>query len=78
MGTKNNPGKFDCYEKAEPDEPMFVLLARDPLAPALVEAWASEHLRRQPAASGFSKYQEVMQCAADMRAWQNSKEKKEQ
>jgi len=40
MGTKNNPGKFDCYEKAEPDEPMFVLLARDPLAGHLVSIWA--------------------------------------
>lgn len=39
MGTKNNPGKFDCYTKAEPDEPMFVLLARDPLAPILVNLW---------------------------------------
>lgn len=29
MGTKNNPGAFDCYANAEPDEPMFVLLARD-------------------------------------------------
>ena len=29
MGTKNNPGKFDCYEHAKPDEPMFVLLGRD-------------------------------------------------
>lgn len=39
MTTKNNPGQFDCYEKAAPDEPMFILLARDPVAPALVEAW---------------------------------------
>ncbi len=40
MGTKNNPGKFDCYHAAEPDEPMFILLARDPLAAKLVELWA--------------------------------------
>lgn len=39
MGTKENPGKFDCYSKAAPDEPMFVLLARDPSAPYLVMAW---------------------------------------
>ena len=25
----------------DPDEPMFVLLARDPLAPILVDLWAS-------------------------------------
>jgi hypothetical protein len=40
MGTKNNPGEFDCYRNAEPDEPMFVLLARDALAPFLVSIWA--------------------------------------
>ena len=39
MGTKNNPGDFDCYTNAEPDEPMFILLARDPLAPFLVALW---------------------------------------
>jgi hypothetical protein len=40
MGTKNNPGTYDCYDKAEPDEPMFVLLARDPTASTFVRAWA--------------------------------------
>lgn len=29
MGTKNNPGEFDCYANAAPDEPMFILLGRD-------------------------------------------------
>ena len=40
MGTKNNPGEFDCYANAQPDEPMFVLLGRDKHAPALVWLWA--------------------------------------
>jgi hypothetical protein len=40
MGTKNNPGKFDCYDDAHPDEPMFVLLGRDPAAGSLVRLWA--------------------------------------
>lgn len=40
MGTKNNPGQFDCYENALPDEPMFVLLARDPDFQDLVQEWA--------------------------------------
>lgn len=40
MGTKLEPGKFDCYANAEPDEPMFVLLGRDALAPSLVNIWA--------------------------------------
>jgi hypothetical protein len=25
MGTKNNPGKFDCYANAEPDSPAAAL-----------------------------------------------------
>ena len=40
MSTKNNPGAYDCYANAEPDEPMFVLLARDELAPRIVAIWA--------------------------------------
>lgn len=40
MGTKNQPGNFDCYANALPDEPMFVLLGRDPLAPFLTQIWA--------------------------------------
>jgi hypothetical protein len=39
MGTKNNPGKYDCYANAEPDEPLFVLLGRDKNAGALVWLW---------------------------------------
>jgi hypothetical protein len=67
MGTKNNPGDFDCYENAEPDEPMFVLLARDPLAPALVYKWAAD----REAARGWSdKVAEAIACAEAMEAWQ--------
>lgn len=40
MGTKNNAGEFDCYANALPDEPMFVLLARDPDFHRLVYEWA--------------------------------------
>jgi len=39
MSTKNNPGQFDCYAKADPDEPLFALLAKDPIAPYLVQIW---------------------------------------
>lgn len=66
MGTKNNPGKYDCYEKADPDEPLFVLLARDPLAPVLVELWAT--LRAQLAGNP-SKVDEARACADAMRRW---------
>ena len=41
MGTKNEPGQFDCFAAAEDDEPMFVLLARDELAASMVAMWAA-------------------------------------
>ena len=41
MGTKQNPSRFDCYAAARPDEEMFVLLDRDPLAPYMVSIWSS-------------------------------------
>lgn len=64
MGTKNNPGEFDCYENAEPNEPMFVLLARDPLAPLLVELWATV---RATLVGDIDKVREAQKCAQDMR-----------
>lgn len=66
MGTKNNPGNYDCYANAGPDEPMFVLLARDERAPALVEAWADTSEKR---GTDPAKVAEARKCAADMRAW---------
>lgn len=56
MGTKNNPAPYDCYANAEPDEPMFILLARDSRAAILVDLWASMSLggwRAALAIAGF-------------------------
>jgi len=39
MGTKHFPGEFDCYAKLDADEPFFVLRAKDPVAPHLVQLW---------------------------------------
>lgn len=35
-----------CLNKARDDELLFVLLARDPAAPATVRAWIDERIRR--------------------------------
>lgn len=45
MGTKQVPGQFDCYANARENEPLFVLLARDPTAYLLVELWADARER---------------------------------
>lgn len=75
MGTKNNPGKFDCYEKAERDEPMFVLLGRDPAASMAVLFWIA--VRRQLRLGGDEKNEEAMTCAHALEAWARSKGKGE-
>lgn len=75
MGTKKNPGEFDCYEAAEDDEPMFVLLARDESAPDLVESWARLRKLRiagerpDRAERDLEKVNEALECAAAMRRW---------
>lgn len=67
MGTKNNPGKFDCYGAAAPDEPMFILLGRDPLAPQLVAIWAA--VAKLVGTKNPEKIAEALQCSNDMRAY---------
>ena len=67
MGTKANPGSFDCYTNAVDDEPMFVLLARDKHAPTLVWLWS---LLRELDSEDASKVTEARDCVEDMLKWQ--------
>lgn len=73
MGSKNEPGKFDCYENAMPDEPMFILLARDPDAPRLVREWADGRMadirasKRPP--SDVAMVDEALKCSEAMEKW---------
>ena len=69
MATKNNPGKFDCYENAKPDEPMFVLLGRDPMAGYLVREWADW---REATGEDPAKLAEARACADALDAWARS------
>jgi hypothetical protein len=66
MGTKNFPGVFDCYAAAKPDEPMFVLLGRDPLAASLVRRWA---VARHHEGESTAKVLEALDCADALEAW---------
>jgi len=73
MGTKANPGQYDCHAKALPNEPMFVLLARDPDFQHIVTHWA---LRREQAinrgerpATDKEMVIEAIQCARDGAKW---------
>lgn len=74
MGSKNKPGDFDCYANAHPDEPMFVLLGRDPCAPILVELWAK---LRQKTGENIEKVAEAVSCALEMSVWASKLGKEE-
>ncbi len=67
MATKNSPGKFDCYDNAEPDEPMFVLLGRDPLASHLVSLWVK--IRKEIGCTEPDKLAEAEACAIALHRW---------
>lgn len=70
MGTKRNPGRFDCYANAEPDEPMFVLLGRDQDAPICVRLWAA--IRRK-CGEKSDQVAEAEACAVAMVNWRKSR-----
>ena len=44
MSTRNNPGPFNCYAAALPDEPVFTVLARDPAFPATLAFWKEQRV----------------------------------
>lgn len=68
--TRTNPGPVDYHALAEPDEPMFVLLARDPLAPVLVRLWAELRAATEiPNRAEMLKRQHAIECADQMDAW---------
>lgn len=66
MGTKNNPGVFDCHDKADPDEPRFTLLGRDPFTPVMLELWAE---MREDAGDDPERVKEARVLAHEARAW---------
>lgn len=72
MGTKSEPGAFDCYSSAEPDEPMFVLLGRDKHAPTIVWLWAT---LRELDGEDETKVAEAQRCAMDMMQWARDHER---
>jgi len=80
MDTKNNPGDFDCYGNALPDEPMFILLARDPNAPVLLDTLAQmrhmDILEGHRPQSDMKMVREAEYCASAMRNWRKANDGK--
>lgn len=69
MGTKSNPGDFDCYANAEDDEPMFILLARDESAPAIIREWCFHRYASGKNHPRDPQIVEALECATKMEAW---------
>lgn len=60
MAYKTNDS---CLAKAHDDEPIFVLMARDPEAPAVVMEWIKRSIHTQPDA----KLREAFEWALEMK-----------
>lgn len=78
MGTKNNPGDFDCYANAKDDEEIFILLGRDNLAPMVVRYWANLYRDRKNVSNEFDvrankKYHEAIRCAERMETYRSQR-----
>lgn len=69
MGTKNSPGKFDCLAKVGPDEPFFVLLARDPVAPVLLRLWVELRRAVDNKEEDAEQRAEALDCRNKMLEW---------
>lgn len=63
MATKENPGQFDCYANAKPNEPMFVLVGRDPTASSLVILWTTLRVELGLNKPDDPQIQDALQCA---------------
>lgn len=77
MGTKENPGRYDCYAALQPDEPNFVMMARDKHFARVVAFWAMLRLQeiaedRDPMAD-VDKVQEALECARQGARWRRDK-----
>lgn len=57
---------MSCFNKALPDECIFVLLARDPASPAAIRAWAHERVRRGKNKSEDPQIKEALTAADHM------------
>jgi len=55
-----------CFNRARDQEQLFVLLARDPAAPAAIRAWIVERIRLGRNKPGDEQVREAYECAALM------------
>ena len=73
MATKQfeQDNEYSCFNKAAPDEPLFILRAQDRTAPGLVIQWAN---RARKLGASEAKVGEALLIAKAMEAWPNRKD----
>lgn len=80
MAIKEIEEREGCFAKALPDEPMFVLLARDRQAPDLVWQWAQTRLDQLRdglrSMDDLPQVMEAFACAAAMKKWREANDGK--
>lgn len=77
MSTKDDPGEFDCLAGLADDEPYFVTVAHDSLAPGVVRRWAKRYLKKHNEADTvtervLAKHAEALRCAKAMEVWRQA------
>lgn len=77
MATKNAPGNFDCYAHAEPNEPIFILLGRDPTASFVVAFWRELRVKAGLNSPSDEQIVEAMATSKALAEWALSKGKAE-
>lgn len=71
MSTKRNG--VSCYDKADQDEPIFVLRSTDRFAPHIIRYWASLVIKsseRPTPSKTAAKVIDAHYCASAMEEWQ--------
>lgn len=55
-----------CLNRAKDDEMIFVLLGRDPAAPAAIRAWIAERIRLGKNTAGDAQLRDAARCIEQM------------
>lgn len=65
-----------CWNRADEEEIVFVLLARDPAAPAAILAWINERVRIGKNYAGDAQILEATRAALDMHCYSEQRKEK--
>jgi hypothetical protein len=65
------PDGVGCLANAELDEPLFILRAKDPLAPMMVRIWAQ--VSHNSALHEAEKIEEALELAKQMETWRSAR-----